>query len=64
MNELNLKKKGLRASYLISKIAIQANPSSSIKFFEKVVEPILMQKAMKENDVHVHAHVAAYVVCC
>ena len=42
MNEINLKKKGLRASYLVSKIAMQAKPSSSIKIFEKVVEPILM----------------------
>jgi hypothetical protein len=42
MNEVNLKKKGLRAAYLVSKISLQAKPSSSIKIFEKVVEPILM----------------------
>ena len=41
-NEQNLKKKGLRASYLISKISLQAKPSTSIKIYEKVVEPILM----------------------
>ena len=42
LNEINLKKKGLRASYLISKITQHAKPSSSIKIFEKIVEPILM----------------------
>ena len=42
LNEINLKKKGLRASYLISKIGVHAKPSSSIKIFEKVVEPILL----------------------
>ena len=42
LNELNLKKKGLRASFLISKISFHAKPSTSIKIFEKVVEPILM----------------------
>ena len=41
-NEINLKQKGLRASYLISKIALHAKPSSSIKIYEKIVEPILM----------------------
>ena len=41
-NEINLKKKGMRASYLISKIALHAKPSSSLKIYEKVVEPILM----------------------
>ena len=42
LNEQNLKKKGLRASYLISKISLTAKPSTSIKIYEKVVEPILM----------------------
>lgn len=42
MNEINLKKKGLRASFLISKIAQHAKPSSSLTIFEKIVEPILM----------------------
>ena len=42
LNEVNLKKKGLRASYLISKITHHAKPSTSIKIFEKVVEPILL----------------------
>ena len=42
LNEVNLKKKGLRASYLISKICLYSKPSTSIKIFEKVVEPILM----------------------
>ena len=32
----------MRASYLISKIALHAKPSSSLKIYEKVVEPILM----------------------
>ena len=41
-NEINLKKKGLRASFLISKISEHAKPSVSIKIYEKVVEPILM----------------------
>ena len=43
MNENNLKRKGLRASYLIAKnIGMCSKPSTSIKIFEKVVEPILM----------------------
>ena len=42
INELNLKKKGLRASYLLSKSLKFAKPSSAIKIFEKVIEPILM----------------------
>ena len=42
LNEVNLKKKGLRASYLISNISSHAKPSTSIKIFEKVVEPILL----------------------
>ena len=43
MNEVKLKKKGQRASYLISKnIGLHAKPSTSIKIFEKIVEPILM----------------------
>ena len=41
-NEINLKKKGLRASFLISKISEHAKPSTSIRIYEKVVEPILM----------------------
>ena len=41
-NENNLKKKGLRASFLIAKISQHAKPSSSLKIYEKVVEPILM----------------------
>lgn len=43
LNEINLKKKGLRASFLISKnIGLYAKPSISISIFEKVVEPILL----------------------
>ena len=42
-NETNLKKKGLRASYLVSQnIGQDAKPSTSIGIFEKVVEPILL----------------------
>ena len=42
-NEVNLKKKGFRASYLIAKnVGMHAKPSTSIKIFEKVVEPILL----------------------
>ena len=45
-NEANLKKKGLRASYLISKnIGPHAKPSTAISIFEKVVEPILLHNA-------------------
>ena len=41
-NEINIKKKGLRASYIILKnIGLHAKPSTSIRIFEKVVEPIL-----------------------
>ena len=43
LNEVKLKKKGQKASYLISKnIGLHAKPSTSIKIFEKIVEPILM----------------------
>ena len=43
LNEVNLKKKGLRASFIISKnIAQCAKPSTSISLFEKIVEPILL----------------------
>ena len=41
-NEANLKKKGLRASFLIAKISQHAKPSSTLNIYEKVVEPILM----------------------
>ena len=42
-NEVNLKKKGLRASYLILKhIGMNSKPSTSIKIYEKIVEPILL----------------------
>ena len=41
-NEVNLKKKGLRASYIILKnIGMFSKPSTSIHIFEKIVEPIL-----------------------
>ena len=43
LNEIHLKKKGLRASFLISKnIGLHAKPSISIGIYEKVVEPILL----------------------
>ena len=43
LNEINLKKKGLRASYIISKnIGSFSKPSTSIRIFEKIIEPILM----------------------
>ena len=42
-NETNLKKKGLRASYIISKnIGTHSKPSTAIKIFETVIEPILL----------------------
>ena len=41
LNEINLKKKGLRAMYLLSKSIGHCKPSTSIKLFEKIVEPIL-----------------------
>ena len=45
-NEVNLKKKGLRASYIILKnIGMFSKPSTSIKIFEKIVEPILTYNA-------------------
>ena len=45
-NETNLKKKGLRASFIISKnIGPHSKPSTAIKIFEKVVEPILLHNA-------------------
>ena len=41
-NEVNLKKKGIRASYIILKnISMFSKPSTSIRIFEKIVEPIL-----------------------
>ena len=43
LNEVNLKKKGLRASYIISKnIGPLSKASTSIKLFEKIIEPILL----------------------
>ena len=42
LNENILKKKGLRASYLLTKSLKHAKPSSAIRIFEKVIEPILM----------------------
>ena len=42
MNESNLKKKGLRASYIITKnITSYSKPSTAIKIFERMIEPIL-----------------------
>ena len=43
LNEVNLKKKGLRASFIISKnIGPLAKASTSIRLFEKIIEPILL----------------------
>ncbi len=43
MNHANIKKKGIRASFLITKnIGPYCKPSTAIKIFEKTVEPILM----------------------
>ena len=42
LNENNLKKKGLRATYLLTRSLRHAKPSSAIRIFEKVIEPILM----------------------
>jgi hypothetical protein len=43
LNEINLKKKGLRASFIISKnLGDEAKPSTAIKLFEKMIEPILL----------------------
>ena len=42
LNETNLKKKGLRASYLLTKSLKGTKPSSTIKLFEKIIEPILL----------------------
>ena len=42
-NEVNIKKKGLRATYLLmNSLKQNAKPSTTIKLFEKIVEPILM----------------------
>ena len=42
-NEINLKKKELRASYyLLKNIALNLKSSSAIKLFDKVIEPILL----------------------
>ena len=43
LNEVNLKQKGLRASYIISQnIGPYSKPSTSIRIFEKIIEPILL----------------------
>ena len=43
LNENNLKRKGLRASFIISKnIGPFSKPSTSLRIFEKVIEPILL----------------------
>ena len=42
MNQTNLKKKGLRASYIIMRnIGANSKPSTAIRIFEKIIEPIL-----------------------
>ena len=41
LNEINLKKKGLRATYLLTKSIGHVKPSTAIKLFDKIVEPIL-----------------------
>ena len=46
LNEVKLKQKGLRASFIISKnISPYAKPSTSIKLFEKIIEPILLHNS-------------------
>ena len=42
LTEINLKKKGLRATYLLTGSLKHAKPSSAIRIFEKVIEPILL----------------------
>ena len=43
LNEVSLKQKGLRASYIISQnIGPYSKPSTSIRIFEKIIEPILL----------------------
>ena len=43
LNHANLKKKGIRASFIITQnIGRYCKPSTAIKIFEKVIEPILM----------------------
>ena len=41
VNEVYLKKKGLRATYLLTQSIKDTKVSTSIKLFEKIVEPIL-----------------------
>ena len=41
LNEVYLKKKGLRATYLLTQSIRYSKPSTAIKLFEKIVEPIL-----------------------
>ena len=41
LNEVNLKKKGLRATYLLTRSIGHTKPSTAIRLFEKIVEPIL-----------------------
>ena len=42
-NELYLKKKGVRASFsLLKNIGLNMKPSSSVKLFEKLIQPILL----------------------
>ena len=43
LNNVHVKKKGLRASYIITKnIGRHCKPSTAIRLFEKIVEPILL----------------------
>ena len=48
LNEINLKKKGLRATYLLTRSLEHAKPSSAIRIFEKVIEPILLSNCKIE----------------
>ena len=46
LNEIKLKQKGLRASFIITKnIGPYAKPSTSIRIFEKIIEPILLHNS-------------------
>ena len=46
LNEIKLKQRGLRASFIITKnIGPYAKPSTSIRIFEKIVEPILLHNS-------------------
>ena len=54
LNEIKLKQKGLRASFIITKnIGPYAKPSTSIRIFEKIIEPTVFFYITQKSVEHI-----------